>query len=154
MSHYGLGGVGRTPLQRAGHWCSADEGAGDMGMAALPSSSPPLGSSPHFLTILGGLRRILHLAVEQKTRAEAGIQFVVDKMLERWAGPHKTLQTTSKQQLALLTAPAEMNGIPALASSPLQLLLLQLWPDYTKRFSLLHLLFDVNPSGRACWGGK
>lgn len=87
-------------------------------------------------------------------RAEAGIQPAVDKMLERWAGPHKTLQTTSKQQLALLTAPAEMNGIPALPSSPPLLLLLQLLPDYTKRFRLLRSLFDVNPGGRARWGGK
>lgn len=113
-----------------------------------------LAASPHFLTILRGGRRTSHLAVEQKMRAEAGIQLAVDKMLERWAGPHKTLQTTSKQQLASLTAPAEMNGIPALPSSLLLLLHLQLLPDYTKRFSLLHLLFDVNPAGRACWGGK
>lgn len=68
-------------------------------------------------------------------------------MLERWAGPRQTLQTTSKQQLASLTAPAEMNGIPVLTSSPLLLLLSQLFPDYTERFSLLHLLFDVNPAG-------
>lgn len=94
------------------------------------------------------------MAVEQKMRAEAGIQLAVDKMLERWAGPHKTLQTTSKQQLASLTAPAEMNGIPVLTSSPLLLLLLQLLPDYIKRLSLLHLLFDVNPAGRVRWGGK
>lgn len=47
-----------------------------------------------------------------------------------------------------------MNGIPELASSPPLLLLLQLWPDYTKRFSLLHLLFDVNPAERARWGGE
>lgn len=71
-------------------------------------------------------------------RAEAGIQLAVDEMLERWASPHKPLQTTSKQQLASLTAPAEMNGIPVLTSSPLLLLLLQLLPDYIKRLSLLH----------------
>ena len=123
-------------------------------MAASPSSSPPLGSFFHFLTVLGGVQRTSRLAAEQKMRAEAGIQLAVDKMLERWAGPHKTLQTTSKQQLASLTAPAEMNDIPALASSPLLLLLLQLLPDYIKWFSLLRLLFDVNPAGRAHWGGK
>jgi len=82
------------------------------------------------------------------------MQLTLEKMLERWAAPLKSLQTTSKQQLASLTAPAEMNGIPVLASSPPLLLLLQLLPDYTKRLCLLRLLFDVNPAGRARWGGK
>lgn len=140
MSCNGLGGVGRCPF--------CEWGSSALWMRAREEQLT------HFLTILGRVQRALLLALAQKTRAEAGIQVAMDKMLERWAGPHKTLQTTSKQQLASLTAPAEMNGIPGLTSIPPLLLPLQLQPGCTKWFSLLHLLFDADPAVRVCRSGK
>lgn len=69
MSCNGLGGVGRCPFCEWGSsalWTRAREE-----------------QLTHFLTILGGVQRALLLALAQKTRAEAGIQVAMDKMLER-----------------------------------------------------------------------